>query len=100
MGLKMIHQDEDLYISSATGHTCFTTIFFYKTVGFSLMAFAFFAIVYAIFGYVSSILIENNFSLDTLFKPIVALTLGLAIFDLAKTIFRKGSIFQELQQGK
>jgi len=70
------------------------TTFFYKAVGFSLMAFAFFAIVYAIFGYVTSILIENNFSLDTLFKPIVALTLGLAIFDLAKTILEREVFFK------
>ncbi len=70
------------------------TTFFYKAVGFSLMGFAFFAIVYAIFGYVTSILIENNFSLDTLFKPIVALTLGLAIFDLAKTILEREVFFK------
>lgn len=70
------------------------TTFFYKAVGFSLMAFAFFAIIYAIFGYVSSIFIEGNFSLDTLFKPIVALTLGLAIFDLAKTILEREVFFK------
>ena len=71
----------------------FTKIF-YKAVGFSLMAFAFFAIVYALFGYASSIFIEGNFSLDALFKPIVALTLGLAIFDLAKTILEREVFFK------
>jgi len=70
------------------------TKFFYKTVGFSLMAFAFFAIIYALFGYASSIFIEGNFSLDALFKPIVALTLGLAIFDLAKTILEREVFFK------
>ncbi|WP_373031103.1 hypothetical protein [Sulfurovum sp.] len=70
------------------------TTFFYKAVGFSLMAFAFFAIVYALFGYASSIFIEGNFSLDALFKPIVALTLGLAIFDLAKTILEREVFFK------
>lgn len=70
------------------------TQFFYKAVGFSLMAFAFFAIIYALFGYVSSIIIERQFSLDTLFKPIVALTLGLAIFDLAKTILEREVFFK------
>ncbi|MCO4844609.1 MAG: hypothetical protein KC427_01165 [Sulfurovum sp.] len=70
------------------------TTFFYKAVGFSLMAFAFFAIIYALFGYVSSIFIERNFSLDTLFKPIVSLTLGLAIFDLAKTILEREVFFK------
>lgn len=68
--------------------------FFYKAVGFSLMAFAFFAIIYAIFGYISSIFISGDFSLDTIFKPIVALTLGLAIFDLAKTILEREVFFK------
>jgi len=70
------------------------TKFFYKAVGFSLMAFAFFAIVYAIFGYISSIFISGDFSLDAIFKPIVALTLGLAIFDLAKTILEREVFFK------
>ena len=70
------------------------TKLFYKAVGFSLMAFAFFAILYAIFGYISSIVIERQFTLDTLFKPIVALTLGLAIFDLAKTILEREVFFK------
>ncbi|MEA3434711.1 MAG: hypothetical protein U9R13_09020, partial [Campylobacterota bacterium] len=48
------------------------TKLFYKAVGFSLMAFAFFAIIYAISGYISSIFISGDFSLDAIFKPIVA----------------------------
>lgn len=71
----------------------FTKIF-YKAVGFSLMAFAFFAIIYALLGYISSIYIDGVFTLDTLFKPIVALTLGLAIFDLAKTILEREVFFK------
>jgi len=70
------------------------TTFFYKAVGFSLMAFAFFAIIYAIFGYFSSIFISGDFTLDAIFKPIVALTLGLAIFDLAKTILEREVFFK------
>lgn len=71
----------------------FTTIF-YKLVGFSLMAFAFFAVIYALGGYLFSLFIDTNFSLDALFKPIVALTLGLAIFDLAKTILEREVFFK------
>lgn len=70
------------------------TQFFYKSVGFSLMAFAFIAILYALFGYVASIVVEGKFTLDALFKPIVALTLGLAIFDLAKTILEREVFFK------
>jgi len=70
------------------------TKFFYKTVSFSLMAFAFLAIIYALFSYMSSIFISGDFSLDAIFKPIVALTLGLAIFDLAKTILEREVFFK------
>jgi hypothetical protein len=70
------------------------TKLFYKAVGFSLMAFAFFAIVYALVGYMWSIFISGNYSLDAIFKPIVALTLGLAIFDLAKTILEREVFFK------
>ncbi|WP_295421836.1 hypothetical protein [Sulfurovum sp.] len=70
------------------------TKLFYKMTGFSLMAFAFFAIFYALFGYVKGIFIDGNFSLDELFKPIVALTLGLAIFDLAKTMLEREVFFK------
>ena len=67
---------------------------FYIAVGFSLMAFAFIAVVYALLGYLSHLFIEHNFSLEGLFKPIVALTLGLAIFDLAKTILEREVFFK------
>ncbi len=67
---------------------------FYLAVGFSLMAFAFIAVVYAIFGYISHLFIDHSFTLEGLFKPIVALTLGLAIFDLAKTILEREVFFK------
>jgi hypothetical protein len=70
------------------------TKFFYKLTSFSLMSFAFFAIMYALFGYVKGIMIDGNFALDEIFKPIVALTLGLAIFDLAKTILEREVFFK------
>jgi len=70
------------------------TQFFYKSVGFSLMGFAFLSIIYALFYYFSHVFIEGNFTLDSLFKPIVALTLGLAIFDLAKTILEREVFFK------
>jgi len=70
------------------------TKFFYKAVGFSLMAFAFFSVVYALFSYGESILNRGDMTLDAIFKPIVALTLGLAIFDLAKTILEREVFFK------
>jgi hypothetical protein len=38
--------------------------------------------------------IKGIFDLDTIFKPIIALTLGVAIFDLAKTILEQEVYFK------
>lgn len=70
------------------------TKLFYKAIGFSLMALAFFAVAYALFNFASSIFTSGSLTLDAIFKPIVALTLGLAIFDLAKTILEREVFFK------
>lgn len=70
------------------------TKFFYKAIGFSLMALAFFAIAYALFDFARNLFFNSGFTLDAIFKPIVALTLGLAIFDLAKTILEREVFFK------
>jgi len=70
------------------------TKLFYKAIGFSLMALAFFAVAYALFSFVSSLIDTRSLTLEAIFKPIVALTLGLAIFDLAKTILEREVFFK------
>jgi hypothetical protein len=60
----------------------------YKLIGYLLTLFALFAIGYALFGFGKHLIMEG-FTLNTLFKPIIAITLGLAIFDLAKTILER-----------
>jgi len=70
----------------------FTKIY-YQLIGFSLMFFSFLAIGYALISFFIH-LIDDGFTLDTLFKPIVSITLGLAIFDLAKTILEREVYFK------
>lgn len=76
-------------------HPTFDTFkkIFYQLIGFSLMFFAFLAIGYALYAFMSHLFLEG-FTLDTLFKPIVSVTLGLAIFDLAKTILEREVYFK------
>jgi hypothetical protein len=71
----------------------FTEIF-YKSIGFLMITFSIFSIFYAIFGYLSDVILSNNFSLEAIFKPIISLTLGLAIFDLAKTLLEREVFFR------
>lgn len=61
---------------------------FYIIAGFFMMFLSGVAIVYAGVDFVTN-LMQNALSIDTIFKPIIATTLGLAIFDLAKTILEQ-----------
>ena len=66
---------------------------FYIIAGFFMMFLAGVAIVYAGIDFISNIM-NHQLSIDTIFKPIIAATLGLAIFDLAKTILEQEVYFK------
>ncbi len=70
------------------------TKLFYAVAGFSMVLLALFIILYSLGGFFTSLLIHNDFTLDAIFKPIIALTLGIAIFDLAKTILEQEVFFK------
>lgn len=59
----------------------------YLVMGAALIFFAIFSVIYG-FGYFWWELYyhADKFSLETIFKPVIAVTLGLAFFDLGKTI--------------
>jgi uncharacterized membrane protein len=40
------------------------------------------------------VLFKSGLSIESIFKPVIALTLGLAIFDLAKTILEQEVVFK------
>ena len=67
---------------------------FYVLAGFSMVLLSLAIIFYALGGFFNSLFIDNDFSLDTIFKPVIALTLGIAIFDLAKTILEQEVFFK------
>ena len=64
------------------------TKIFYTIAGFFMMFLSGVAIFYAGADFISN-LMNSQLSVDTIFKPIIAATLGLAIFDLAKTILEQ-----------
>ena len=67
---------------------------FYFGIGLSLMFFSLMSIGYAFYDYFWQWLIEGSYDLESVFKPIVALTMGLAIFDLAKTLMEREVFFK------
>lgn len=70
------------------------TKIFYAIAGFSMVLLALFIILYSLGGFFTSLIIHYDFTLDAIFKPIIALTLGIAIFDLAKTILEQEVFFK------
>ncbi|MBU0719936.1 hypothetical protein KJ877_01195 [bacterium] len=66
---------------------------FYLIAGYLMMFLSGVAIFYAGADFVSN-LMASKLSIDTIFKPIIAATLGLAIFDLSKTILEQEVYFK------
>lgn len=73
-------------------HT-FTKVFYFIA-GSSLALFSLFIIVYSLYSFSNDFIISSKFSLEMIFKPIVSLTLALAIFDLSKTILEQEVFFK------
>jgi hypothetical protein len=83
LGLVEIHKQFNLISKS-----------FYTLTSGILMVLALFTIGYALFDLVNSIFIKSELSIESIFKPVIALTLGLAIFDLAKTVMEQEVVFK------
>jgi hypothetical protein len=63
--------------------------FSYLLMGGGLIFISLFAIGYAFYGfYIDMVSLGKGFNLESIFKPVIALTLALAFFDLGKTIIR------------
>lgn len=67
---------------------------FYFITANIMIILALFTIGYALFSFIQSIFIDSNLSIESIFKPVIALTLGLAIFDLAKTVMEQEVVFK------
>ena len=58
----------------------------YASIGGGLLFFGIFLVLYGFYDFGSYFIGYKTLSLETVFKPIIALTLGLAVYDLGKTI--------------
>lgn len=78
----------------------FVTKAFYLGIGLSLMFFAVMSIGYAFYDYFLQLVHPAEYSLESVFKPIIALTMGLAIFDLAKTLLEREVVYKAYSDKK
>lgn len=67
---------------------------FYLFVGFSMITLAVITILFSLYDFVLYLFKNQDIKLEFMFKPIIALTLGMAIFDLAKTILEQEVFFK------
>jgi hypothetical protein len=67
---------------------------FYLITGNVMMVLALFTVGYALYDFFDSLFLKGIVSIESIFKPVIALTLGLAIFDLAKTILEQEVVFK------
>lgn len=67
---------------------------FYFLTGLVMAFLALFTLGYSVFELGHSIFFKDNLTIEAIFKPIVAVTLGLAIFDLAKTLLEQEVFFK------
>lgn len=70
------------------------TKMFYILAGFSMIALSTFIIFYSLYDFIHFIIFKDRIELEIIFKPIIALTLGIAIFDLAKTVLEQEVYFK------
>jgi len=67
---------------------------FYFVIAHIMILLSLFTLGYSTFEFIDAVIIKGHFSIEAIFKPIVAVTLGLAIFDLAKTILEQEVFFK------
>ena len=67
---------------------------FYFITANVMMVLALFTVGYSLFEFIDSLFFKSGLSIESIFKPVIALTLGLAIFDLAKTILEQEVVFK------
>jgi len=83
LGLIEIHKEFNIVSKS-----------FYFITAIVMMILALFTIGYSGYEFISSVFFKSGLSIESIFKPVIALTLGLAIFDLAKTIIEQEVVFK------
>jgi len=100
---RLIAFDFDLYkLLNEFNHTDFTSKLFlissrviYAIIGISLTIFALILVYFAMYDFIKNIIEDSTNIFHFIFKSSIALTLGLAIFDLAKNLLEHEVVFKE-----
>jgi hypothetical protein len=86
---------EDLkYINNRTFFNMMTK-FIYASIGYSLSLFSFILILYSLYNFAYHSYLGDIAIFQLIFKSTIALTLGLAVFDLAKNLLEHEVVYKE-----
>lgn len=70
------------------------TKLFYIIAGFSMIILSLVTIIFSLYDFASYVFKDYTLNLEIMFKPIIALTISIAIFDLAKAILEQEVFFK------
>ncbi len=99
MNFNLVKLLEKLKYTSLIGFFNGVSKFIYASIGYSLSLFSVILIIYAIFNFASHITDTEINIFQSIFKSIIALTLGLAVFDLAKNLLEHEVIYKDYYDG-
>jgi hypothetical protein len=85
----------DLKYINSSNFFNFMTKFIYASIGYSLSLFAMILIIYSLYNFAYHSYIGDVEIFQLIFKSTIALTLGLAVFDLAKNLLEHEVVFKE-----
>jgi len=95
MNFNLVKLLEELNYINKTDFFNKMTKFIYASIGYSLSLFAVILIFYSIFNFAYHSLEQDANIFQSIFKSTIALTLGLAIFDLAKNLLEHEVVYKE-----
>ena len=95
MNFNLARLIEELKLDSSGHFFNAMSRFIYGAIGYSLTLFSLILIVYSIYNFVNHFIAGDVNIFQSIFKSTIALTLGLAIFDLAKNLLEHEVIHKE-----
>jgi len=95
MNFNLVKLLEELNYINKTDFFNKMSKFIYASIGYSLSLFAVILIFYSIFNFAYHSLEQDANIFQSIFKSTIALTLGLAIFDLAKNLLEHEVVYKE-----
>jgi len=86
---------EDLKFMNKASFFNFMTKFIYASIGYSLSLFSVILIIYSLYNFAHHSWLGDISIFQLVFKSTIALTLGLAVFDLAKNLLEHEVVYKE-----